>query len=360
MRRLVATLIATIALLAGSGTTTARAALESADEADIARAKFFFEGFWTAVEVIRTGVVTVTEVDLSWNKANPGPNGTPRTELFWAFDNETGNVRFDFTRGGRKTQFARNAKESLLWLPKAERERTVSRFPRDYKVTVHDAQPVDFRSVALTLHGAYRNKWSADQVREYCNDLTNATLTQLEEAATTVTLEYDWGKFEDNSPMLAGRTKVIFDRREGSLPVLIEEGYQWKGKEGEWITETRTETQWKELSGVWVPHKCKLAAVRNPHALDLSLDWASVNGVVASDLFEMVGLDAPPTTLVLNHKLGESVSEGRLGDVLATEEAQEQESYRLSVLVVVALVAPLIMAIGMFVWRKPAHGRTGV
>ncbi len=143
---------------------------------DTEQAKSLLKGCWTSIEKIRTGVVRVGEIDaVGVTEVDPNADDNERFEYFLAFDNQAGLLRFDNENKERTTRYARNSRESLLWL--SDRS-VVNVFPRDYKVLVEDAKPLDFRPVAVTLFAAYRNKWPIDRIRDYCDKLVNSPLTK--------------------------------------------------------------------------------------------------------------------------------------------------------------------------------------
>jgi hypothetical protein len=271
-------------------------------EAERDRAKSLLERAWKSFDEIRTGIYRVSELTaLGVTEISPERDQTDQIQYFVAFDHQTGKERFDYRSGARMTSFARNDREALL-LVRSQTSESASRHPRDYKVTVHDAQPIDFRAISLSVFATHRNKFSVAKVREILDEVSNETLIVFVENGSQVRFEYEY-KMRDQSPaspIRLGRTTFVFDRDHGLMPILLEDCHQSKG--GEWAVDSRTETKWRLLADKWVPVQSKLISTQMPGVTELTMDWEIVDRQIPQELFEFEGLGVTPGTLVFQFR----------------------------------------------------------
>lgn len=269
--------------------------------------EFHLAGMRDARERVRSGVCNVAV-----RKAGTNRKSTSDGEYFFAFSLNDDCLRFDQRFGSRVTQYARNKRESMLHVAGS---RGITKYAPDWKVSIPEAQPFDFRLIGLVSLAEFDYRCSYDDVRRFLEQ--RAQLSEVvREDATLCRLSW---KYDIQSSNL--RHTIWIDSSRGFSPVRTEVIATHHPKDGPTITRNQaaTKTDWQRVSDVWVPRRWSLSEGDGTLTLEATFDWKSVNEPIAEKLFQVEGLEAPDGTLVVNNRLGTPIVESTIGQTDARE-----------------------------------------
>jgi hypothetical protein len=259
-----------------------------------ARAAMLMEGVWNSIEKIHAIDVRIVEVITS-------PDKTEQVEYLYAFDKERDLVRYDRHAADRLIQYAKNDSEVLWHSMRDGRVRGITRYARDYKITVDDASPYGFLTAPLLPGGAYLVKLTEEDLRKITNQMVHSQLAEFNETERNIELTFEYDMQQD--PTQRGRSLMVLDREQGTMPTLVEQSLGPRDA-SPLTVNARTETVWKQVGDVWVPTSCRMANLELGQSWDLTYDWKHVNEPLPKELFTANGFAAPIGTLVMNNKLG--------------------------------------------------------
>lgn len=264
---------------------------------------FCVSGLSDARDRLRSGVVRATSTKTK------GQENTAEVEYFLAFDFDKEWLRFDRREGTRETKYARNSKESLLYV---EGSRGVVKRNVDAAITVPDARPFDIRKVGIFKEGTFfSKKYAAVGYDEYVARIAENERCQVA-SEPSGTYRLTWSNKRDP---VEYRRSIWVDPEQGFSPIKTETiaTFPIDGELTSRVDSTGDIT-WSEINEVWVPIEWIECRPPHQHRFKINFDWKSVNEKVDEELFTIEGFKLDDGTLVVNDRLGDPIVESRIGD----------------------------------------------
>ncbi len=237
----------------------------------------------------------------------------------------------------------------------------VARYAPDDGPNIPDAKPIDLQTLAVAnaTHFVNRGVFDLAFLKERYDAWCRADrLISFRRDGSSVEATWEISSAEKMGSKDDSRRTFEFDLDTGGLPVRIL--LEMKNSEtGQWESYGLTSIRWKRIGDTWVPSHWKSSVGFNPanpkDAVEITLDWKSVNEPLPEKLFTAEDLSLDPRSLVLNRMVGAPVLEGPVQDWLSPPN----EAKGLEVagrgrfwLIVVNSVLLIAIVVSLLLWRR--------
>ena len=306
------------------------------------------ENCWAA---IYRGSFRVRQRD---NVIQMGRLGKVESTIYCVFDVAQDRFRFDRTLdhgiptrdGGRILEnevmkYADTPEGSLTYTKSGN---VVSKFPTGRApFSSLFLRPFDVRMVGMAHAGELRAYGSNKAILEQLQDLLapDNMVEAVHESDTLLRAAWVYGQQNEV------RRTIWFSANQGYRPVKLQQTM-----EGYSTVLNRGEFEWTEVSGTWVPKKCKMIGRDERDVTTLTFEWISVNDEPDEELFQVDGFDLPENTLIGNSMLGEDrrFVEGRVGPA----EVSTARNVLRTVVVALGLSAAILVVLWALYRRRRA------
>ena len=273
------------------------------------RADAHLQEVTAGLQDLRNGAVRVREV----RTGHVGKAAKETMDYYIAFDRESDSLRFDYRNGPRRTMYARNPREVLVYVPVPRNLPVpIARHGHAERV-IFDARPLDLGTVGITFLPLYLQKRPLDETLAVLDEnLWGAIPTSLEEQASRIVLAWQYRIRRGRLAGSRGRFDLVLDTEQGNRPVQLRSWIRDPDAE-EWKLQQSGDASWKEINGVWVPKTWTMESQHTGKRSELSFEWESVNQAVPAETFEAEAFNAPQGTPIFDHRLGKPVFDRRVG-----------------------------------------------
>lgn len=293
------------------------------------------EAFFYDRDSWASGDVTITGTHYS--------GGTFVETMHVTFDEGFRKIRSVYTMPGREVRFARNDRDSLLYV---DGSRVVVKDLPDRKWAVPHATPFDVRIVGFTTYSCANARKSYPEVAA----LIRSHPVDLVEVEPTGLHRVEWVLAPTETECV--RRKIWCDPRMRFAPIRIE---FWR----ETLSNTQVVDRTRVLDGtaeycmkddIWVPTKWQVD--NEGTGIDWRFQWHSFNQPIDDSRFQIEGMDLPAGTVVENRTLGTRIIESRIGDRIGQPSEEPPPGGQWAAWLVGGNACALIMVVCIWLYRS--------
>lgn len=309
------------------------------NEAQFRQARSLIDSVIAVRDELRSGICRIAITSKGAHEMSVYGKGV---SIFYAFDIDDNNQRFDQVYLNSSISYVKSNKEVLVY---TSMSRQLAKYPPNHQVDVPYTKPIDLRLVSLVTWANILMRTDPTELQRVKNNQKIVDARREESGLYYVALrspmqtgyanEYYWidDRTDPNCPRALKYLLTLSDKKIDSKEM----------KHGDAVTE------WQKINGFWVPTSCVMNIFDSNYAVNMKFEWESVGAGVPDKLFTSAGMTLGPSTAIINKIIpGKSIIEEIYFP--PNEEVSENKNYyRVPIAIGSTIV---IVALVYVLWRR--------